>query len=56
MDPLDPIVAGILFLIGVVLFVVAAFPDEPFPNRVRLIAAGLAFCAFVPCWNSFAAA
>jgi hypothetical protein len=42
---------AILFLVALILFAIAAFTNVP---RVNLIAAGLAFVAFVYCWNAFA--
>lgn len=51
LSTLDPTVAGILFLIAVVLFVLAAVGITA---RLNLIALGLAFCAFVWMWDSFA--
>jgi hypothetical protein len=50
---MDPTVQGILFLIAVVLFVVAAVLARP-AIWACLVAAGLAFFAFVFCWNAFA--
>lgn len=50
---LDPTVQGIFFLVAVVLFLLAAFNVA---SRVGLVALGLACCAFVWCWQSFAAA
>lgn len=50
---MDPTVQGILFLIAIVLFCVAAFVVV---DRINLIALGLAFFAFVFMWNAFAAA
>jgi hypothetical protein len=54
MDPLDPVVQGILFLVALVLFVIAAF-SPPAQGRWNLTAAGLAFAVTVPMWNAFAA-
>lgn len=51
---MDPTLAGILTLVGVVLFVVAAILARP-SVPVMLIAAGLAFVWFVVMWNWFAA-
>lgn len=51
LEAMDPVVAGILFLIAVVLFVLAAFG---FIARLNLIALGLAFCAVVWMWQQFA--
>ena len=55
METLDPTVQGILFLIAVVLFVIAAFAP-PSTGKWNLTAAGLAFFASVFMWNAFAAA
>ena len=55
MEALDPTLQGIIIGVAVVLFVVAAFPDEPFAHRLRFIAAGLALFAFPFAWNAFAA-
>ena len=49
---MDPTVQGILFLIAVVLFVLAAVGVV---GRWNLVAAGLAFAFFVFMWNAFAA-
>lgn len=51
---MDPTVQGILFLVAVVLFVVAAVFARP-AVWACLVAAGLAFAFFVFCWNAFAA-
>jgi len=45
---MDPVIQGIFFLIAVVLFAVAAWLGK------SLMAAGLAFFAFVFMWNAFA--
>lgn len=50
---MDPGVQAVLYLIAVVLFVLAAIGVTV--NRVNLIAAGLAFVAFVWFWNALAA-
>lgn len=55
LSAMDPTVQGILFLVAVVLFVVAAIIARP-SLAVCLIAAGLAFAAFVWMWGAFAAA
>jgi hypothetical protein len=52
---MDPTVAGILFLVAVVLFVVAAIIARP-AFWACLVAAGLAFVSFVWMWDRFAAA
>lgn len=49
---MDPIVQGILFLVAVVLFVLGAIGTA---TRFNLVAAGLAFFAFVFMWQAFAA-
>lgn len=49
---MDPDLQGVLFLIAVVLFAVGALSIVP---RFNLVAAGLAFFAFVFMWNAFAA-
>ena len=54
LSAMDPTVQGILFLVAVVLFVIAAIFARPSPP-VMLIAAGLAFATFVFMWNAFAA-
>lgn len=51
---MDPTVQGILFLVAVVLFVVAAVLARP-AIWACLVAAGLAFATFVFMWNAFAA-
>ena len=53
LEAMDPVVAGIFFLVAVVLFVLAAF-NVAF--RLNLIALGLAFGFFVFMWDRFAAA
>ncbi len=53
LEAMDPVVAGIFFLVAVVCFIFAAFGVA---FRLNLIALGLAFCAFVWMWASFAAA
>ncbi len=55
LDSLDPTVAGILFLVAVVVFVVAAVLARP-TLWACLVALGLAACAFVWCWDRFALA
>lgn len=45
-------VQGILFLVAVVLFALAAFGVV---GRINLVAAGLAFFAFVFMWQALAA-
>lgn len=51
---MDPTVQGILFLVAVILFVIAAVITfrEGF---AWLVPAGLAFATFVFMWNAFAA-
>jgi hypothetical protein len=51
---LDPSVQGIFFLVSVVLFALGA--TSFLPGKTNLVAAGLAFFAFVFMWNAFAAA
>jgi hypothetical protein len=46
-------VQGILFLVAVVCFALAALPF--LPGKANLVAVGLAFFAFVFMWNAFAA-
>lgn len=53
LSSMDPTVAGILFLVATVLFVVAAVLARP-ALWACLVAAGLAFCAFVWMWDRFA--
>lgn len=50
---MDPTVQGILYLVAVVLFVVAAVVARP-TVWACLVAAGLAFVASVFMWNAFA--
>lgn len=50
---LSPTAQGILFLIAVILFAVAAVLAHP-SVPLSLVAAGLAFFAVVFCWNAFA--
>lgn len=50
---MSPTVQGICFLVAVVLFVLGAVSFRP--GKVNLVAAGLAFFAFVFMWNAFAA-
>lgn len=54
MSTLDPTVQGILFLVAVVLFVIAAILARP-ALWACLVAGGLAFATFVFMWNAFAA-
>ena len=51
---MSPTVQGIFFLIAVVLFVLGA--TSFLPGKANLVAAGLAFFAFVFMWNAFALA
>lgn len=51
---MDPTLMGVIFLVAVVLFVLAAVGVAA--GRVSLIAAGLALVTFVAMWNAFAAA
>lgn len=55
LDQMDPTVQGILFLVAVVIFAVAALASERV-RHVNLVAAGLAVFSFVFMWNAFAAA
>ena len=55
MDPLEPVVKGILFLVALVLFIIAAFAP-PSTGKWNLVAAGLAFFTVSFMWDSFAAA
>ena len=50
---MTPQIQGIFFLIAVVLFVLGAL--SILPGKTNLVAAGLAFFAFVYMWNAFAA-
>jgi hypothetical protein len=50
---MDPTLQGIFFLVAVVVFVVAAVLARP-AIWACLVAAGLAFFAFVFMWNAFA--
>ncbi len=54
LSQMDPTVQGILFLVAVVLFVIAAVLARP-AAWACLVAAGLAFATFVFMWNAFAA-
>lgn len=54
LSAMDPVVAGIFFLIAVVLFVLAAIGVVAW--KINLVALGLAFCAFVWMWERFASA
>ena len=49
---MDTDLQGVFFLIAVVLFALGALSIVP---RFNLVAAGLAFFAFVFMWNAFAA-
>jgi hypothetical protein len=51
---MDPAIQGIFFLVAVVCFALAAIGFAL--GRIELVAAGLAFFAFVFMWNAFAAA
>jgi hypothetical protein len=53
LSTLSPTAQGILFLIAVVLFAVAAVAAHP-SWPMSLVAGGLAFFAVVFCWNAFA--
>ena len=50
---MSPTVQGIFFLVAVVLFALGA--ASFLPGKANLVAAGLAFFAFVFMWNAFAA-
>ena len=50
---MTPQIQGIFFLIAVALFVLGAL--SILPGKNNLVAAGLAFFAFVFMWNAFAA-
>jgi hypothetical protein len=50
---MSPTVQGVFYLVAVVLFALGALPLVP--GKVNLVAAGLAFFAFVFMWNAFAA-
>ncbi len=54
LQAMDPTVAGIFFLVAVVVFVIAALLARPALWAV-LVGVGLACCAFVWMWDSFAA-
>ncbi len=54
LSTMDPNVQGIFFLVAVVLFALGA--ASILPGKTNLVAAGLAFFAFVFMWNAFAAA
>jgi hypothetical protein len=53
LSAMDPNVQGVFFLIAVALFILGALSFVP---KLNLVAAGLAFFAFVFMWNAFAAA
>ncbi len=53
LDTLDPTVQGILFLVAVILFVIAAIISRA--ELGWLVPAGLAFFSFVFMWQAFAA-
>jgi len=53
LSAMDPTVQGILFLVAVILFVVAAVVTAR-ESLAWLIPAGLAFFAFVFMWQAFA--
>ncbi len=60
LEAMDNTLAGIFFLIAVVLFVIAAFwsyrPGVSAEGRtIGFVPLGLAFFAAVFCWNAFAA-
>ena len=50
---MSPEIQGIFFLIAVAFFVLGAL--SILPGKKNLVAAGLAFFAFVFMWNAFAA-
>lgn len=54
LSQMDPTMQGILFLVAVVLFVIAAVLARP-AVWACLVAGGLAFACFVFMWNAFAA-
>lgn len=57
LSAMDPTVAGMLFLVAFVLFLVAALGAfRTWPFWPVLVAAGLACCALVWLWERFAAA
>lgn len=53
LDQMDPTVQGILFLVAVVFFLIAAYLYRPVLPAM-LGAAGLAAAFFVFMWNAFA--
>jgi hypothetical protein len=56
LSQMDPTVRGILFLVAVVLFVVAAVvAHSAGAFWATLVAAGLAFASFVWMWDAFSA-
>lgn len=59
MDPFDPVLRGIFFLVAVVLFVIDGVPAAASRGRVTslgLTALGLAFFVVPFMWDAFAAA
>lgn len=54
-NAMDPTVQGILFLVAVILFVIAAAIAARPGGLGWLVPAGLACATFVFCWNAFAA-
>lgn len=50
---MSPTVQGIFYLVAVVLFALGGV--SILPGKANLVAAGLAFFAFVFMWNAFAA-
>lgn len=52
---MDPTVQGILFLVAVILFVIAAVVAARPGGLGWLVPAGLAFFTFVWMWNAFSA-
>lgn len=59
-SPLTPTVTAVCWFVAMVLFIIATFtypvPAGPGWRRFNLIAAGLAFGAFVMFWNALARA
>lgn len=55
MDVMSATVQGIFYTLAVICFIVAAVAAER-TARVNLVAAGLAFFAFVSAWNAWALA
>ena len=56
MDPMEPVLKGIVWLVAIVLLALIAFVPAALPHRVRLYALSLALFIVPFCWDAFAAA